>query len=309
MEYCIIMNRLFCFIVLIITGGILLSQPVAAKKQPLVLKPSSKWIASYDDDSCRLIRQFGTEKQSVTAIFSRFGPGDRFQLTLAGEPFKLRSSSRPARLQFGPTEEVQEISFFVGSLGEDIPALIFSGGMRIAAMSDAETKALKTWNKNHAFKFEPISAERQAAVTQLSMGRPLRQPVVLEIGSMEKPFSALSSCIEELQTHWGIDVTKHKNLTREAQPDNNPGSWVNANDYPTDMLRRGQPAVVQFRLSIDGAGQVTACHIQRTTRPKEFDDAVCKSLLKRASFLPALDAEEKPIASYWQSTVRFQIPR
>lgn len=303
------MNRLFCFIVLIITTSALLSQPVAAQKQPLTLNPSSKWIASYDEDSCRLIRQFGSGNDSVVAIFDRFGPNDRFQLTLAGKPVKARSESRPARLKFGPIEEQQDVDFFTGSLGEDKPALIFQSSLRIAAINEAEQKAFKKWDKNSDYQLPPISAERKAAVTYLSIGRPLRKPIELQLGSMEKPFAALSTCIDELMTHWGIDIEKHKNLSRTARPDSNPGNWVNAYDYPTNMLRQGQPAVVQFRVDIDDKGEVTGCHIQKTTRPKEFDDAVCKSLMKRARFLPALDAEGQPIASYWRSTVRFQIPR
>jgi hypothetical protein len=119
---------------------------------------------------------------------------------------------------------------------------------------------------------------------------------------------SLDKCIDELLTHWGIDVEKHKNLKRSPVPAQNPGRWIYSSDYPMDMLQIGQPALVEFRLSVSEDGKPTACHIQATTRPKEFDDAVCKSLLRRAAFEPALDSEGKPIASYWRSRVRFQIP-
>ncbi len=124
---------------------------------------------------------------------------------------------------------------------------------------------------------------------------------------MDKPLAALSTCIDELMTHWGIDIEKHKKLSRSVVPDGNPGRWIKGNDYPTDMLHQRQPALVQFRLSVDETGAVTGCHIQKTTRPKEFDDAVCKSLTRRANFLPALDENGKPIKSFYRNTVRFQI--
>ncbi len=303
------MNRLLCFIVFVFTGGVLLSQPVVAQKQPLILKPSSQWIASYDDDSCRLLRQFGSEDKSVLAIFSRFGPNDGFRLTLVGKPVKLRSDKRPAKLQFGPSEKEQDVNFFIGSLGEDRPALVFQGQIGIAAPNKAPTQRIRQGSRYYEPLVEAVSAERQAAVKYLSVGRPLKQPVQLELGSMVKPFAALSTCIDELMANWGIDVEKHKSLRRAAQPASNPGRWVIPNDYPTDMLSQGQPALVQFRVDIGAAGEIKGCHIQKTTRPKEFDDAVCKSLMKRAEFFPALDAEGQPITSFWQSTVQFQIPR
>lgn len=74
------------------------------------------------------------------------------------------------------------------------------------------------------------------------------------------------------------------------------------------MLMQGQPAIVEFRLSVGADGAPLSCHIQSTTRPKEFDEAVCGSLMKRARFSPALDAEAKPMTSYYRNTVRFQIP-
>jgi TonB family protein len=65
---------------------------------------------------------------------------------------------------------------------------------------------------------------------------------------------------------------------------------------------------VHFRLSVDARGKVSDCHIQRSTRPEGFDEAVCEVLMHRARFKPALDAEGKPMASYYINTVRFIIP-
>lgn len=73
------------------------------------------------------------------------------------------------------------------------------------------------------------------------------------------------------------------------------------------MLRQGKRAIVHFRLNVDAAGQPTACHIQQSTRPKAFDDAVCKAIMRNARFDPALDAEGQPVASYWLNSVVFHI--
>ena len=125
---------------------------------------------------------------------------------------------------------------------------------------------------------------------------------------MRGPLAALDKCADDLLTSWGLDAEKHKNLRQEAKPMKSPGKWIVSSDYPLDMLMAGQPALVNFRLNIGTDGIPVSCHIQTTTRPKEFDKAVCKSVMRRARFSPALDAQGQPIATYFQSAVRFQLP-
>ena len=56
-------------------------------------------------------------------------------------------------------------------------------------------------------------------------------------------------------------------------------------------LRGGYEGVVNFRLLIDAEGHSRLpATIQTSTRPKEFDDAVCSIVMKRVRFNPALDA-------------------
>lgn len=279
----------------------------AAERAPLILEASSSWTVDYADDSCRLIRQFGTDDDTVVIIFNRFAPGDQFQLTVAGKPVTMKRAARPASIRFGPTEAEQEHGFAVGTMGDGKSAMVFSGQMRIAPPSESEQEM---WDDSEhpEYILPPISDERKAAVTELTIGRPLSKPVFLKLGAMDKPLAALSTCQDELMTHWGIDVEKHRNLSVLARPEGNPGQWVNASDYPRGMLARGKEAIVHFRMSIDEKGQATACHIQQSTRPKAFDDVVCRSLMKRAEFLPALDDAGNPIASYYRNTVRFMIP-
>lgn len=279
----------------------------AAAPEPLILKPSSKWLVDYADERCRIGRQFGEGTQSVLLFMDRFSPSEYFRLTIAGKSVKTSVEKGDAKIQFGPNEEEQELAFLNGNLGKE-PALVFSSTGRIAPPSAAEILAIKKRKKTEWIVLQPISEDRQKAVRHLRIGKPLRKPVMLETGSMRGPLAALDTCIDNLLTTWGVDVEKHKNLRRPATPLQSPGDWVVSSDYPRDMLFVGQPALVNFRLSIGVDGKTTACHIQATTRLKAFDNAVCKSVMKRASFWPALDAEGQPIASYYQNAVRFQIP-
>lgn len=279
----------------------------AAAPAPLILKPTSAWQVDYADERCRLARQFGEGKQTVFLIMDRFAPTDSFRLTISGPLVKTFVEKGDADIQFGPNEQKQQLAFLKGNLGED-PALVFTSSARIAPPSAAELLAIKNRAKTEWVVVQPISEDRQKAVRHLRVGKPLRKPVMLETGSMRGPLSALDTCIDNLLTSWGVDIEKHKTLGRAVTPLDSPEKWIVSSDYPSNMLSAGQPALVNFRLSIGPDGVPTACHIQATTRPKEFDNAVCKSVMRRARFSPALDAKGLPLASYYQNTVYFRLP-
>ncbi len=283
------------------------SPSAAATPEPLVLKPSSTWQVNYAEDQCRLARQFGEGEQSVLLFMDRYGPSEYFRMSISGKPMRTSIEKGDADVQFGPVEAEQQLLFLNGFLGKQ-PALVFASAARIAGRTAAETAAYANRDQSEAVLVQPISEERQSATKYLRIGKPLRTPVVLQTGSMRAPLAALNTCIDDLLTTWGVDVEKHKNLLRPVKPLKSPGEWIVASDYPLQMLVAGQPALVSFRLSIGADGVPTACHIQATTRLKSFDDAVCKSVMRRARFSPALDAKGQAIASYYQNNVRFLIP-
>lgn len=292
----------------LIIFALTISSPAkAAAPAPLVLKPTSAWQVNYAEERCRLGRQFGDGEQSVILFMDRFSPSEYFRLTIAGKLIRTSVQKGNANIQFGPSEQEQQIAFLAGNLGKE-PALIFSSSARVAPPSVAELLAIKDRQKAEWIVIQPISEDRQKAIRYLRIGKPLRKPLMLETGSMRGPLAALDTCIENLLTSWGVDVEKHKTLSQRAAPLQSPGKWIVSSDYPTDMLAAGQPALVNFRLNVGPDGVPTACHIQATTRPKEFDDAVCKSVMRRARFSPALDAQGQPLVSYYQNNVYFRLP-
>lgn len=279
----------------------------AASKESLRLKPNSPWNIDYAEDSCRMARSFGEGDQKVRLIAERYEPGDSMRLSFIGKPAFSELERGTVKIRFGPAEPVLEVFFFPASAGKGVPALVVGTNVRIAPRSDEELAANKAALKagKTDFKWSNITPEQEAAVAFIEVGGTIRHPFILETGSLGPPLAALRKCTDELLEHWGIDVAKHASLTREATPTSRPGTWVTSRDYPLTMAALGKRAIVQFRLNIDSTGTPTACHIQQSTRPKEFDDAVCNAIMRRAKFEPALDVEGNPIASYWSSSVTF----
>lgn len=282
---------------------------LAVAKEPLRLKPSSKWNVHYAEDSCRMGRSFGEGDKKITLLVDRYQPGDALRLSFVGKPADTSLNEGIVRIRFGPAEIEQEAEFYPATLADKTPSLIIRGSVRIAPYSPevhaAHDAALKA--KRYDFEWPQVTPEQEAAVTFIEVKRSIRQPFILETGSLGAPLAALEKCTDELLDHWGIDVAKHAALSRKLRPRSNPGQWMKSRDYPLPMLLSGKRAIVHFRLNVDAAGKATACHIQQSTRPKAFDDAVCKAIMRNAEFDPALDAEGKPIASYWLNSVVFHI--
>lgn len=281
----------------------------AKPKEALYLQPSSKWLLNYADDSCRLARQFGEGDDTVMLVMDRFEPGDGMRMSFFGKPARTSRMDGDAKIRFGPDQAEQEIGFYPGRGDGKTPALVLRSEVRIAPRSEAENAAYDAARDagDFGFRWSMVTPAEEAAVTWIEVGSPVSRPFVLETGSMGNAFAALSKCTDELLDHWGIDVGRHATMTRPVTPISDPGQWIRSGDYPQEMLWQGQRALVQFRLNVDASGKPTACHIQQTTRAKEFDDAVCKSIMRRAEFKPALDADGKPMASYWLSSVNFHM--
>lgn len=284
--------------------------PAWGKDETTILQPSSKWIVNYGDSSCRMVRQFGEGDNQVYALFNRYGPGDAFQFTVAGKPIKknlfaVQPVKVETQIQFGPDEGVKDVLGYEGTFA-DKPALVFGRHMSVEKRPDEPD--YKFGETDEKPPEPPIPTERLAAVKWVMIGKTNGKKVRLETGAMDKPFAVLSACVDNLIASWGIDPVKDKNLLKRAKPLVSPAKWISPDDYPPNMLRSAQAAIVQVRLNVDAEGKTTACHIQETTKPKEFDDAVCRGLMKHARFSPAIDADGKPTATYWRNSVQFMIP-
>lgn len=273
------------------------------------LQPSSNWVLEYADDSCRLARSFGSDRDKVLLVVDQYTPGDSFRLMFAGRSVKPRNELRPinALLQFGPHEAEAEITVLTGTLGDE-PVLFVEANQRVVPLSNSEKAALEqAHSRNDYLEPPPVDAAREKAATVIALKKVLRFDLVLETGSLGRPLAGLRDCSWDTVRTWGLDVAQQKSLTRKPHPKRPAHTWFNPDDYPIKLLRSGNEGIVTARLIVDGTGKPTSCHVQASTRPKGFDEVVCRSLLKKAQFDPARDAQGQPVPSYWQTTVNFRL--
>lgn len=292
-----------CFTCLIAAAVVATAAPAHAGDM-LRLAPSSKWHVNYADDSCRLARSFGTGDDQVVLVLDRFRPGPIVHMTLTGRPMTVHSDMRRITLRFGPDDPAFEKGFTPGTLDDGKAALVLTGGLWIAGYDPALAADEEGEGPRRHRAVDPALYER---IRFLDLQIPGKQAIRLETGSMASAEQTLAACTDDLLRGWGIDAAAHKSLSRRVAPVGSPGDWMNRKDYPREMLRGRYQGLVHFRLIVDEQGKPRSCHIQQSTRPKEFDDAVCKGMMARAQFEPALDAAGKPVASYYVNRVRFKI--
>jgi TonB family protein len=275
-----------------------------ALAESVTLEPASKWQLNYALDSCRLVRVFGGPDHKTVFVIEQYEPSDTYTVQIAGPDFASRRFSQPS-LRFGPNggsvPAAQVIAASIGTFGAGRTSI----SIPLLAKLQRDPRLPPPRDRGEIqYPTDPEAAGAIIWFEMLEKGRVLGR---LNLGSMREPVKALNACTEELLTHWGIDVAAHRTRKRGVVVIGTPDRWLTSSSYPADLLAKGTQGIVYFRLGVDEQGRVTSCHIQQSTRPAAFDEAVCRGISRKARFEPALDASGNPIKSYYRSTVRFAI--
>jgi len=96
---------------------------------------------------------------------------------------------------------------------------------------------------------------------------------------------------------------------RGVEPRGSVGQWASRvqNSYPRRAINEEREGEVRFRLAVGADGNPTGCTVTRSSGHADLDDAACKAIVRVARFKPALNAAGDPIASTWDSGVRFEL--
>ncbi|UVI40059.1 TonB family protein [Qipengyuania spongiae] len=263
--------------------------PASAEK--ITLAPSSPWNVDYADESCSLRRTFDLGDKSVSLQLEQISSAPYFNLMMAGEGLR-RSSSETMRIQFGPAEDAVERGFLMGTSAQSRTPFLVMFGVQMAAVP--ETAEIGT------FPSIELSAERMAAITELTLSRGLRDEVTLQLGPMDKPMEALQACVTDLAATLGLDdiptasMTNGRELARYLQ-----------DRFPNTAFRDEAEGIVTVRVLVDPEGKAKACQVARSVRPALFDDLVCYAIMQKAEFDPVPGADGEPTYAYLVQSVRF----
>lgn len=264
----------------------------AKDDKPEILKRSGKWVVEYDRDACHIYSQFGEGEAGVVARFTRYEPDDSFRLSIFGNRVRTRNVVEKVKIDFGLKGSPVTERVITGKAGET-PALFF-GSVR-----------LDGWDFPSPTLPPPVTPEAEEKVTGVTIAMPRKPPFRLEAGSFGKPFGIMRHCLSNLVKSWGYDPDVQARLSRDPTPTESPAKWLSDSDYPKGAIAKGRNGIVQFRLDIDPEGKIAGCYILDRTEPDDFAATSCRVISRRAKFKPALDADHKPVRSYFVSSVRF----
>lgn len=268
-------------------GLAVLASAGAASAAPL--QPTSPWNVNYTATSCDAKRRFGDVALVITP--APLGETMRVMIEMPGE--MRRARQYPARVMVGD-----------GTGGEVATALLFplsKKGLRgIYAVLPKTTVERALANGELRLMLGKGTARSKVtftiADTHLALGK---------TGALAK---ALSTCLADLQKHWGMTDGK---LPEPAVPGSAIGSVTGifrSGDYPEDAMDAGQSGTAQYLLMIGRQGEVMDCVVRQSSGIASLDAMGCQVIRERAKFSPAKDSAGKPIVgSVLTPTIRWVI--
>lgn len=84
-------------------------------------------------------------------------------------------------------------------------------------------------------------------------------------------------------------------------------SVFSADDYPPGAADRGEQGKVQVIIQVDDKGSVSSCEIKVSSGYPELDTQTCAIIARRAKFLPARDAQGRPVAGEVPQTISWRL--
>jgi TonB family protein len=308
----------------LVLGCFLAAPLLMAPSEQVRLQPSSQWVVDYADNSCRLIRMFGTGDNETKLVLESMSPDDVGMLVVGrqlGGVFPgadVKARFLPGQNDFFPgTAAESEQNGRAAALWSHIflmPVLTTLGAVPPqfrAAMEEAKSRA-KSGQRPPPIDLSVRASARAARlqfaekVSELEIQPRPGHSVVLETGSLSAPVEIFDACVRDLLKGWGIDPAVQDRITRPAWTPN-LRAWFGSGDYPTDALQRGQESQVRFQLVIDATGKVTKCTAISPFDAPIFNTTVCNALKQRARFAPAELSDGTKVPSYYTDVVAFRI--
>jgi hypothetical protein len=275
----------------------------AADKPPQHFTPSGPWAMEYADQTCRLIRNFSDGTGVVTLAFEKNVLGPGLTLGLAGKALQVSRTVPMARFRYSGESRARASALLKTVLTDGRDSFLVTD-VPLVPIDQLRRIIRNTKPPERLAALESAEMAAASKITSISFTYSFIGDPAFEIGPMVAPLKALRACVVDLVKSWGIDPQRMATMSHAAEAITAPRYWLSIDDYPDAMWREHKGGIVPFRLVIDEDGTVKDCLVIVEQRGP-FEEAVCKAVGKRARFKPALDADKKPMRSYWMQVVNF----
>lgn len=273
---------------------------VPAQAKAVDIAPSSPWNVDFGADKCRLARFFGEGENRHLLFFEQYWPGERFGMTVAGPSYKRFQSGTRTDIRFSEAQKPFETRPFTGTVGE------YGSGVIYSTLSLAKDEARETAGDAAPTRVPELDKNAARQVEFVSM-RQRGDEIRLLSGPLDEAFAVLDNCALDLIGTWGLDVAQHRTATRLPR-------WINKDAvvkrivavYPREALNSGEQGIMRMRVAVSEQGTVETCTIIKATTTEQLESPACRAM-QGARFEPALDANGKPMRSYFAETIIYVI--
>lgn len=273
---------------------------------PAVFKPAGSWTLDVGDDYCRISRPFSDGTQQLTFAMERVQPTNTARVLLIGNGVKVFRSADQFDYSLLPGGGARKGPFWRSETAEKQQFLSMGDVLLAPAPpipSGAPAGPPPPPDFSKPLPFPPYDRAAELAFAQgingLAITGGVTAPVEIDTGGLKGPVDALQKCADDLLVYWKLDAAKHQAMTRAAQPSATPSDWLPAGTIEFGDFAKLGDSANQVRVMVSAEGKPTACAVVRPSLEKKTNDEICKALMAKGQFFPALDAGGQPMASYW----------
>lgn len=303
--------------ILLLAGSMLLASTPAvaevANDDAVVLRPASQWNLDMGQNKCRIARVFGNGEARTAFYLEQWDPSSTVYWAAAGPDFAKFSDERDTTFSFGPSGDSQKFKFTGVTFGE-FGSLIGAAssvapGSPDAANGDAPASQ-RDWIAK-PYGLPQLDASGARGINSLTISQAGRKAVVLELGDLKAPLSAMNVCMEDLVRYWGFDLDEQRTIV-------SPPLFSNMDEivrlvgktYPETALKAGAQAFFHIRLIVAADGSVEDCVLVNQTLADDFDMTrhPCAIFKRYAKIEPARDAKGASVRSYYANRIVYRTP-
>jgi TonB family protein len=263
-----------CALVLI---GACLSCAAVGADPPAALQPTSKWVVDYAADQCILSRDYGSQTRPLTLVV------EKVPLTNDVGLYVIRASGRgdmhSGKGRIDPAgDDPKQAKFLAYTVGKADLRMIGSG-------------------------VDQSVIRNAARDGRIAVDLPGEVDEVFAVPNLAAAFAALDACALDLGRSWGIPIEQQQLVASPAKPAEPLDKVFSPDDYPAVAQKADEMGRIKVRVAVDPNGTPTSCTLSHPSGSKSLDETTCRILMKRTHYMPARDAQGRPLASFFVTTV------
>lgn len=274
--------------------------PPASAQEAAVYRPAGQWALDYGEDYCRLSRNFSNGNSELSLAFERIEPGPFMRMIVITDGIRTFRRAEELGWSFAPGQGERKARYAQSKMADGKDYYNF-GPVTVAPFEPPAPGAL------------PPAYDRKAEqdlarpLTAISLGSGLLSPVRIETGALDAPIAAMQGCADDLAQTWGIDAARLPGSTPPV-PEGGGVGWLPQGTIPFGEFSKFVGGANQVRLMVDASGKATRCEVHWATLGDSLNKRICDTLLDKAKFAPAKDAQGNAMAGVWIGSPMFLGP-